>query len=81
MMTKTLALGALLGALALPLAAGAQQNPTSGTGGAKEQNNPSTVGVDNRPDREEMKNRQPQFQANEPSRPAMPAAPPPGTTR
>lgn len=81
MRTGILALAAILGALALPLTAAAQQNPSSGTGGAKEQGRPSTVGVDNRPDREEMKNRQPQFQANEPSRPVIPAAPPPGTTR
>ena len=57
-----LILGATLALAAIPASA-QMSGSIPGTGGAKEQMFPSTVGVDPRPDRETLRAREPTFQA------------------
>jgi hypothetical protein len=64
-LVSILALGATLALSSLPALAQGTSNPTAGTGGAKEQMLPSTVGVDSRPDRGSMRARRPMFRAIE----------------
>ena len=81
MKISILALGAVLGALAMPLVASAQASgPTTDSGGAKETMKPSTAGPDTRPNEEVLRNREPQMQSNQaqppvtdPTRPVSPA--------
>ena len=80
MKMRHLALCALAGALALPVAAAAQSTSSdTGTGGAVDKMKPTTGGVDTRPNEEVLRNREPQMRSNEaqppvtdPTRPVSP---------